>query len=73
MIDAKILKNDINRINDMLQKRNIKFPLEELIEEDTKRRKLLTKLQDERHKKNNIAKIIATKKRMIKQSSLRSN
>lgn len=63
MIDAKILKNDINRINDMLQKRNIKFPLEELIEEDTKRRKLLTKLQDERHKKNNIAKIIATKKK----------
>lgn len=63
MIDAKILKNDINRINDMLQKRNIKFPLEELIEEDNKRRKLLTKLQDERHKKNNIAKIIATKKK----------
>lgn len=51
MIDSKILKNDINRINDMLQKRNIKFPLEELVEEDTKRRKLLTKLQDERHKK----------------------
>jgi seryl-tRNA synthetase len=47
----------------MLQKRNIKFPLEELIEEDIKRRKLLTKLQDERHKKNNIAKIIATKKK----------
>lgn len=63
MIDAKILKNDINRINDMLQKRNIKFPLEELIEEDIKRRKLLIKLQDERHKKNNIAKIIATKKK----------
>lgn len=63
MIDSKILKNDINRINDMLQKRNIKFPLEELVEEDTKRRKLLTILQDERHKKNNIAKIIATKKK----------
>lgn len=63
MIDAKILKNDINRVNDMLQKRNIKFPLEELIEEDTKRRKLLIKLQFERHKKNNIAKIIATKKK----------
>lgn len=63
MIDAKILKNDINRVNDMLQKRNIKFPLEELIEEDIKRRKLLIKLQDERHKKNNIAKIIATKKK----------
>lgn len=63
MIDAKILKNDINRVNDMLQKRNIKFPLEELIEEDTKRRKLLIKLQFERHKKNNIAKIISTKKK----------
>jgi seryl-tRNA synthetase len=47
----------------MLYKRNLKFPLNDLINLDKKRRELIASLQLERHKKNNIANIIAAKKR----------
>ena len=47
----------------MLDKRNLKFPLNDLINLDKKRRELIASLQLERHKKNNIANIIAAKKR----------
>lgn len=63
MIDPKILRNDVNKVTDMLQKRDVKFPIEDLLENDSKRRKLIIELQEERHKKNNIANIISSKKR----------
>ncbi|MFB5599362.1 MAG: serine--tRNA ligase [Nitrososphaeraceae archaeon] len=63
MIDPKILRNDINKVTDMLRKRDVKFPIEDLLENDSKRRKLIIELQEERHKKNNIANIISSKKR----------
>ncbi len=47
----------------MLDKRNVKFPLNDLINLDKKRRELISSLQLERHKKNNIANIIAVKKK----------
>jgi len=63
MIDPKDLRDNLDKIIDMLDKRNLKFPLNDLINLDKKRQKLIASLQLERHKKNNIANIIAAKKR----------
>lgn len=63
MIDPKLLRNDVNKVRDMLKKRNVSFPIEDLLENDRKRRKLIIELQDVRHKKNNIANIISSKKK----------
>jgi len=63
MIDPKLLRNDVNKVRDMLKKRNVSFPIENLLENDRKRRKLIIELQDVRHKKNNIANIISSKKK----------
>jgi seryl-tRNA synthetase len=63
MIDPKDLRDNLDKIIDMLDKRNLKFPLNDLINLDKKRRELIASLQLERHKKNNIANIIAAKKR----------
>ena len=51
------------KIIDMLEKRNIKFPLNELINLDKRRRELIADLQLERHKKIKIANSIALKKK----------
>ena len=66
MIDPKNLRDNLDKIRDMLDKRNLKFPLNDLINLDKKRRELIANLQLERHKKNNIANIIAMKKRKMR-------
>src|SRR4029078_9040579 len=63
MIDPKNLRDNLDKIIDMLDKRNVKFPLNDLINLDKKRRELIASLQLERHKKNTIANNIALKKR----------
>ncbi|MGD1839253.1 MAG: serine--tRNA ligase [Nitrososphaeraceae archaeon] len=63
MLDSKLLKENINEIQVMLRKRNVEFSLEELVDLDKHRRKLIVELQKFKHKKNKLAKIIATKKR----------
>ena len=63
MIDPKNLRDNLDKIRDMLDKRNLKFPLNDLINLDKKRRELIANLQLDRHKKNNIANIIAVKKK----------
>lgn len=63
MIDAKIVKENPNLVKEMLIKRNIDFPVEDLIEADKKRRSLIIELQDTYHKKNEIAKEIGSKKK----------
>ena len=63
MIDPKNLRDNLEKIIDMLEKRNIKFPLNELINLDKRRRELIADLQLERHKKNKIANSIALKKK----------
>ena len=63
MIDPKNLRDNLEKIIDMLEKRNIKFPLNELINLDKRRRELIADLQVERHKKNKITNIIALKKK----------
>ncbi|HET7643877.1 MAG TPA: serine--tRNA ligase [Nitrososphaeraceae archaeon] len=64
MIDPKNLRDNLDKIIDMLEKRNNKFPLNELINLDKRRRELIVDLQLERHKKNKIANAIAMKKKV---------
>ncbi len=68
MIDTKVLKENPDAVKEMLLKRNIQFPLDRLLESDKKRRALIIGLQDKYHKKNLIAKEIASKKRSNKQA-----
>jgi seryl-tRNA synthetase len=63
MIDSKILKENPNLIKEMLVKRNIKFPIDDLFRLDKNRRQLIIELQNLYHKKNLIAKEIALKRK----------
>lgn len=63
MLDAKLLKENPHTIENMLKKRGVNFPLNELIGLDKKRRELIVELQDFKHKKNILATSIAQKKK----------
>ncbi len=63
MIDSKILKENPNSIKEMLFKRNMEFPIDDLFNLDKNRRQLIIELQSLYHKKNLIAKEIAEKRR----------
>ncbi|MBA3750134.1 MAG: serine--tRNA ligase [Nitrosopumilus sp.] len=63
MIDPKILKENPNSIKEMLFKRNIEFPIDNLFSLDKNRRRLIIELQNIHHKKNLIAKEIAVKRK----------
>jgi seryl-tRNA synthetase len=63
MIDPKILKERPQLLKDMLRRRKIDFPLDELIELDKKRRQLISSRQDIRHRKNVISDQISNKKK----------
>ena len=63
MLDAKLLKESPHIIENMLKKRGVNFPLNELIDLDKKRRELIVELQDFKHKKNILATSIAQKKK----------
>ncbi len=63
MIDPKILRENPQRIHEMLEKRNTEFPLTDLIDLDEKRRELIIMSQDIRHKKNILSLQISNKKK----------
>ena len=63
MIDPKILKERPQMLKDMLRRRKIDFPLDELFELDKKRRQLISSRQDIRHRKNVISEQISNKKK----------
>jgi seryl-tRNA synthetase len=63
LIDPKILKESPQLLKDMLRRRKIDFPLDELIELDKKRRQLISNRQDIRHRKNVISEQISNKKK----------
>ena len=63
MLDAKLLKENPHTIENMLKKRGVNFPLNELIDLDKKRRELIVELQEFKHKKNILATSIAQKKK----------
>lgn len=63
MLDAKIIRDQPQIIKDMLAKRQIRFPFEELLDLDRKRRSLITEAQDLKHKRNVVSEQIALKKK----------
>ncbi len=63
MIDPKLLKDNPQIIEDMIKKRGISFSVQELIDCDNERRKLIVELQKKRHDKNQFAQKIALKKK----------
>lgn len=70
MIDPKILKENPKTIREMLERRKVSYPLDELLELDEKRRELIIETQNLRHKKNTLSQSIANKKK--KQESAES-
>ncbi len=63
MIDPKILKENPKAIREMLERRKVSYPLDELLELDGKRRELIMETQDLRHRKNTLSQSIASKKK----------
>jgi len=63
MLDAKLLKNP-SLLKDMIQRRNLQFPLEDLLQLDSRRRDLIIKVDESRHRKNVLAELISTKRKM---------
>ena len=63
MLDLKILKENPQIIKDMLEKRKLNFPINELIAFGKRRRELIAEMQQIKHKKNTISNCIALKKK----------
>jgi seryl-tRNA synthetase len=63
MLDTKLLRDNPDIIESMLNKRGVNFPLDRLIRLDKKRRQLIIELQDCNHRKNILAQSIAQKKK----------
>ncbi|MFL6430028.1 MAG: serine--tRNA ligase, partial [Nitrososphaeraceae archaeon] len=57
------MKENPQIIKDMLEKRKLNFPINELIAFGKRRRELIAELQQIKHKKNTISNCIALKKK----------
>jgi seryl-tRNA synthetase len=63
MLDLRLLKENPQIIKDMLKKRKLNFPINELVAFDKRRRELIAEMQQIKHKKNIISDRIAFKKK----------
>ena len=63
MLDLKLLKDNPQVIENMLKKRKLDFPINELIALDKRRRELIAEIQGINHSKNIVAHSIAAKKK----------
>ncbi len=63
MIDPKLLRENPETVREMLKKRGVEFPLDELLYIDKRRRELMKELQALNHQRNLTAEHIALKKR----------
>ena len=63
MLDPKLIKEKSQVIKDMLKARSVEFDLEGLIDSDQKRREFITKTDELRKKKNQVALNISEKKK----------
>jgi seryl-tRNA synthetase len=70
MLDPKLLKQNPEVIIDMLKKRKIEFPINDLISLDKRRREIIIEMQHVKHKKNTLSHSIASKKKEKINSSL---
>ncbi|MGH9878450.1 MAG: serine--tRNA ligase, partial [Nitrososphaerales archaeon] len=70
MLDVKIIRDQPEIIKDMLAKRHIEFPFDELQDFDKKRRALITEAQELKHKRNIVSEQIAAKKKSGEDASI---
>jgi seryl-tRNA synthetase len=63
MLDAKLLKENPGKIENMLKMRGVNFPLGDLVNLDKRRRELIIQLQELKHQKNILANFIARKRK----------
>ena len=70
MLDPKLIKEKPEVIKDMLKARSVEFDLEGLIDSDQKRREFITKTDELRKKKNQVALNISEKKKKGEDISL---
>ncbi len=63
MLDLKLVREHPEIIRDMLAKRGVSFPLDELLAKDAKRRQMLTEVQRLKHQRNQLSLEIAQAKR----------
>ena len=63
MIDSKAIKDNPEMVKEMLIKRNMDFPLNNLFDADKRRRSIIVELQNLKHQKNILAKEIAQAKK----------
>lgn len=69
MLDPKLFKESPDAVREMLKKRNVDFPLDDLVNSDKRRRELITETQELRQKKNKLSEAIALKKKSGKEAS----
>src|SRR5919106_995713 len=69
MLDLRLLKENPQIIKDMLEKRKLNFPINELVAFDKRRRELIAEMQQIKHKKNIISDRIAFKKKINNDST----
>ncbi|MGA1974329.1 MAG: serine--tRNA ligase [Conexivisphaerales archaeon] len=62
MLDMKFVRENPDLVRSYLNKRRVEFPLDELLELDVKRRKLIAELQDLRHRRNVCSEQVASMK-----------
>ena len=63
MLDPKLLRDNPDKIRNMLEARVVKFPLDELISLDKDRRELIVKTDEFRKKRNEVSLEISKKKK----------
>jgi seryl-tRNA synthetase len=69
MLDPKLLRDNPDKIRNMLEARAIKFPLDDLISLDKDRRELIVRTDEFRKKRNKVSLEIARKKRANEDAS----
>src|SRR5262245_49475149 len=63
MLDPKTLKENPAAVRAMLKRRNLDFPIDDLLNLDRRRRELIVQTQELKHKKNKLAEAVAAKKK----------
>ncbi|MDE1845604.1 MAG: serine--tRNA ligase [Thaumarchaeota archaeon] len=69
MLDPKLLRDNPDKIRNMLEARAVKFPLDDLISLDKDRRELIVKTDEFRKKRNQVSLEIARKKKTNEDTS----
>lgn len=69
MLDYKFIRENRNIVESSLRKRKVEFPLDRLLELDSRRRSLIKELQELRHRRNVVTENVASLKKEGKDAS----